>query len=310
MFGYLAVKLGRALITALLAVTFVFVVLRLSGDPALAFLGDEAPLQAVEHFNRLYGLDAPLLEQYLNYLGALLRGDFGASFRDGRAAAVVVGEVLPATLLLGGASLALAVLVGLPAGVAAALRPASLIDRVVMAFAVTGFALPNFFLGILLILVFTMRLRWLPSAGSDTWAHLVMPTLTLGTAYAGILARFVRAAMREVLTRRYILAARARGFAMGTVVRIHGLPNAALPTVTVVGLFVGGLISGAVIVETVFAWPGAGRLLIGAVEARDLPVVQFLILVVTLTMVATNLAVDLLYGLLDPRIKTGGGDAR
>lgn len=307
--SFVLLKLGRAALTALLGVTFVFVMLRLAGDPALALYGHEAPPQAVDHFNRQFGLDRPLYEQYANYLGALARGDFGVSFRDGRPAAEVVGDVLPATLLLGGLSFALAVLLGVPAGVLAAVRPGGLWDRLIMGAAVAGYALPNFFLGVLLILLFTLQLRLLPSAGSESLAHLVMPTITLGTAYAGILVRFVRAATRDALEKPFIPAARGRGFTAGQTVWRHAVPNAALPTVTVTGLLLGGLISGAVVTETVFAWPGAGRLLVTAVGLRDLPVVQLLILLVTLTMVATNLAVDLLYGLLDPRVRAGGRDA-
>ena len=301
--AFLSTKLIRALITTWLAVTFVFVMLRLSGDPALQILGVEATPQMIAHFNRLYGLEQPLWQQYLRYVQSLFQGDFGQSFRDGRDAVQVVAEAVPNTLLLMGTAFGLAVLIGIPAGILAALHRSTWIDRTVMGFAVIGFSLPNFFLGILLILLFTLHLRILPAGGSATAAHLVMPVITIGTYYAGLLARFARSSMLEVLARPYIPAARARGFTAAATMRRHALPNAAIPTVTVCGLIVGGLISGATITETVFAWPGVGRLLVGAVATRDMPVIQLIVLIVIVTMVVTNLAVDLMYGLLDPRIR-------
>ena len=304
------IKAARAMLTALLAVTFVFVMMRFAGDPAMAVYGPEVQPEVIEHFHAQFGLDQPLWSQYATYLGSLLQGEFGVSFREGRSAFEVVIGVLPATLLLGGSSLALALVIGVPFGAVAATRPGSVADRLLMGFAVTGYALPNFFLGIVLILIFTLNLRLLPSAGAGSWAHLVMPVVTLGTAYAGILARFVRAAMRDALAKPFIQAARARGFSRPAVSVRHAAPNAALPTVTVLGLLVGGVLSGSVVTETLFAWPGAGRLLVDAVAARDLPVVQLLVLMVTLSMVVVNLAVDLTYGLIDPRVRVGAGHGR
>ena len=310
--AFVSTKLFRAFVTIWLAVTFVFTILRFSGDPALQILGDEATPQMIEHFNRMFGLDQPLWQQYVNYIQSLFQGDFGQSFRDGRDAVDVVGEAIPNTLLLMGTAFVLAILIGIPAGIVAALYRNSWIDRTMMGFAVIGFSLPNFFLGILLILLFTLHWRLLPAGGSATPAHLIMPVITIGTYYAGMLARFARSSMLEVLARPYIPAARARGFTAGTTMRRHALPNAAIPTITVCGLIVGGLISGAAITETVFAWPGVGRLLIGAVAARDMPVVQLIVLIVIASMVVTNLLVDLMYGLLDPRIRlrrTAAADA-
>lgn len=297
------VKTGRALLTVLLCVSVVFVVLRLSGDPAETLLPESTPPETVAEYRARWGLDAPLPEQYVRYLAAVARGDFGRSFADNRDALGVVLERVPATLLLGGATFAVALLIGVPLGVVAALHRNTATDRAVMGFAVFGFSTPNFFLGILLILLFAMQLRWLPSSGSETWAHMVMPVLTLGTAAAGTLARFTRTAMLEVMGQPFLRTARGKGATEGYALRRHALPNAAIPIVTVVGFQLGGLIGGALVTETVFAWPGVGRLLVSAVSGRDLAVVQTVVLLVAATMVTANYLVDLAYGLLDPRIR-------
>jgi peptide/nickel transport system permease protein len=190
--------------------------------------------------------------------------------------------------------------------VLAALKRGSAIDRFAMTFAVLGYSLPNFFLGILLILVFSLQLRWLPSSGSETLWHLVMPALTLGTAHAGGIARFTRSAMLEVLNRNYMRAAKAKGVPRQRRLYRHALPNAAIPVVTHLGFRIGHLVAGAIIVETVFAWPGVGRLMISAVAARDLAVVQALVLMTALAMITANLVVDLAYGWIDPRIRLAG----
>jgi peptide/nickel transport system permease protein len=216
----------------------------------------------------------------------------------------IIAERVPWTVLLGLSAYAVAILVGVPAGIVAALRRGTALDRLVMGFAVFGFALPNFFLGILLILLFSLTLQWLPSSGTGSILHLLMPAATLGVYTAGTLARFTRSAMLEVLDKPYMRAAAAKGAPPLYRVLRHALPNAAIPIVTVIGLNLGALVGGAVVVETVFAWPGIGRLLVTAVTSRDLAVVQALVLLVAVTMVAANLAVDLLYGLLDPRIRT------
>jgi peptide/nickel transport system permease protein len=206
-------------------------------------------------------------------------------------------------LMLGLTAFALSIVVGLPMGILAALKRNTSIDRMIMAVAVFGFALPNFFFGILLILLFSLTLRWLPSSGTGTVLHLLMPAATLGLATAGTLARFTRSAMLEVLGKVYMRAAAAKGVPFTTRLIRHALPNAAIPIVTIMGLNLGALVGGAIVVETVFAWPGIGRLLVTAVSARDLAVVQALVLLISITMVLANLTVDLLYGLLDPRIR-------
>ena len=303
MLRFWLIKLIRTVITLWLVVTFAFVVLRTSGDPVVALLGADAMPDEVEHFRRLWGLDQPLIVQYFNYIGQMATGQFGMSLRDHRPVMQIIAERLPATVELGLTAFALAAIVGIPAGIVAALRRGGVLDRAIMAVAVFGFALPNFFLGILLILLFSLTWRILPSSGTGSWQHLVMPSITLATFTAGSLARFTRSAMLEVLEKPYMRAAAAKGAPFGRRVLLHAFPNAAIPIVTVVGLNLGQLVAGAIVVETVFAWPGIGRLLVVAVSQRDLAVVQGLVLVIAATMVLANLLVDLAYGLLDPRIR-------
>jgi peptide/nickel transport system permease protein len=296
-------RLTRAALTIGMVVTFAFVVLRLSGDPAQIILGADADPAAVAAFRTSWGLDQPVWLQYLHYFGAILSGDLGRSMRDGRDAMGLVLERIPATLVLTLPALAIKLALGIPAGMLAALHRNSFLDRAVMALAVAGFTVPSFVLGLLLVLVFAVQLGWLPSGGQGTWQHAVLPVITLGVGGAAVLARFTRSAMLEVLGQPFIRTASAKGVPWGAVVRGHALPNAAIPTVTIIGFMVGSLIAGAVVVESVFSWPGVGRLLVVAVANRDLAVVQCVLLLVAATMVTSNLVVDLLYGLLDPRLR-------
>jgi peptide/nickel transport system permease protein len=305
MIRFLLLRFGRALLTIVLVVTFAFVVLRLSGDPALLILNVDAPPQAVAAFRHEWGLDQPVWVQYLAYIRNVAMGDLGQSMRDGRPAAALVWERVPATLELTLPALAIKLGLGVPAGVYAALHRGSWIDRAVMAAAVAGFTVPSFVLGLVLVLVFAVQLGWLPSGGQDSWLSPVLPVITLGIGGAAILARFTRSAMLEVLGQPYIRTAQAKGVPWRAVVRGHALPNAAIPTVTIVGFMVGSLLAGAVVVESVFSWPGVGRLLVVAVSNRDLAVVQCILLLVAVTMVSANLVVDLLYGVLDPRLRSG-----
>ena len=306
MLRFLVLRLARALLTIALVVSFAFVVLRLSGDPALLIMSVDAPPEAVAAFRRAWGLDEPLWRQYLSYFGAIASGDLGRSMRDGRDAIVLVGERIPATLALTVPALLIKLGLGIPAGIHAALHRNSWSDRLVMLLAVAGFTVPSFVLGLLLVLVFAVQLGWLPSGGQDSWRHAVLPIITLGVGGAAVLARFTRSAMLEVLGQSYIRTASAKGVPWAQVVRNHALPNAAIPTVTIIGFMVGSLIAGAVVVESVFSWPGVGRLLVVAVANRDLAVVQCSLLLVAATMVSANLVVDLLYGALDPRLRRGG----
>ncbi len=304
MLRFVAIRLFRSLLTIALVVTFAFVVLRLSGDPAMLIMSVDAPPEAIAAFRKAWGLDEPLWAQYLSYFSAILHGDLGRSMRDGRDAIVLVGERIPATLALTVPALAIKLGIGIPAGVHAALHRDSWSDRLVMLGAVAGFTIPSFVLGLLLVLIFAVQLGWLPSGGQDTWRHAVLPVITLGAGGAAVLARFTRSATLEVLGQLYIRTASAKGLSWGRVVRSHALPNAAIPTVTIVGFMVGSLIAGAVVVESVFSWPGVGRLLVVAVANRDLAVVQCILLLVAATMVTANFVVDLLYGFLDPRLRT------
>lgn len=306
---YVFVKLLRAAATIWLVVTFVFFVLRLSGDPVGQLLPDDVDQRTIDFYRAAWGLDEPLLVQYGRYLEAMLRGDFGISFRNNLDAFDLVMERLPKTALLGGTALLLALTFAIPLGIWAALHKNTVVDQIIMGGAVFGFSIPNFFLGILLILVFSLQLRWLPSSGSGTLAHLVMPAITLATTFGAQIARYTRSAMIDVANRAYMRTAEAKGAGHTRTLYVHALPNAAIPIVTITGMKLGELLGWAVVTETVFAWPGLGRLLTNAVANRDLAVVQCIMLVLAATMVAANLLVDLAYGWLDPRVRGGGREA-
>ena len=303
MLRYLAGRLLRAILTILLVITFVFFVLHLSGDPAMMILSADAPPEAIKAFRAAWGLDRPLWEQYLAYIAHALQGDLGNSMRDGRPAIQLVLERVPATLAITVPAFALKLLIGIPAGIYAALHRNSLADRLTMMLSVAGFTVPSFVLALVLVLVFSVQLGWLPSAGSDKPTSAILPIVTLGVAGAAILARFTRSAMLEVLGQPYIRAASAKGVEWRRVISRHALPNAAIPTVTIIGFMIGSLVAGAVVVESVFAWPGVGRLLVSAVANRDLAVVQAILMVIAAWMVAANFTVDIAYGWLDPRVR-------
>lgn len=310
MLRYLVSRLLRAALTIAAVVTFSFLVLRASGDPALLILSPDAPPEALEAFRASWGLDRPLWEQYLAYFGNAATGNLGMSMRDRRPAVDIVFERVGATLALTLPAFALKLGLGIPAGVYAALHRNSLADRVTMLFSVVGYTVPSFVLALVLVLVFGVQLGWLPSGGNDTWLHAILPVITLGLAGAAILARFTRSAMLEVLGQPYIRAAMAKGLPWRRVVWEHALPNAAIPTVTIIGFMLGSLIAGAVVVESVFSWPGIGRLLVVAVANRDLAIVQTILLLVASTMVCANLLVDLAYGWIDPRLRTQGATVK
>jgi peptide/nickel transport system permease protein len=297
------VRAIRLLATLLIVCIAVFFMMRLSGDPISMLAGPDAPPEVLEQLRAKWGLDQPWPQQLLSFFVNAAHGDFGMSLRNNVPAMDLFLARLPATLLLGFSSLTLSIIVGVPLGIIAAVRQNSSLDRFVMSMSVLGFSLPNFFLGILFILLFSLYLHWLPSFGSGTLAHLVMPTITLGLSSAGAMARFSRSCMLDVLNQPYMAAARARGIRWQRRTIIHALPNASIPLVTILGLRLGDLVAGAIIVETVFAWPGVGRLLATSVANRDLPVVQVIVIATAFTMVIANLAVDILYGWLDPRVR-------
>ncbi|MBB3388107.1 peptide/nickel transport system permease protein [Rhizobium sp. BK275] len=304
MIRFVLVRLFRAMLTIMAVVTFAFVVLRMSGDPATVMLGPDVPKEAVDAFRRAWGLDQPLWIQYLAYLKSIFTGDFGVSMRDKASALDLVLERVPATLQLTIPALILKLVFGIPSGVYAALHRQSFSDRGVILLAVLGFTIPSFVMGLLLVLVFSVILGWLPSGGQDTWVHGILPTLTMSIGGIGILARFSRSAMIEVMGQPYIRTASAKGLTWRDVVWNHALPNAAVPIVTIVGFMVGSLIAGAVVVESIFSWPGIGGLLVVSVTNRDLAVVQCILLIIAVAMVVSNLVVDLLYGWLDPRLRS------
>lgn len=309
MFGFVASRVARAALTIGFVVTFAFVVLRLSGDPAMLIMSVDAPPEAIEAFRKAWGLDRPIWEQYAAYAAKALSGDFGNSMRDGRPAIDLVLERVPMTLAITIPAFLIKIGLGIPAGIFAALHRNSALDRLTMTVSVAGFTVPSFVLALLLVLVFSVQLGWLPSSGSESWRHAILPIVTLGVAGAAVLARFTRSAMLEVLGQPYIRTASAKGVPWRRVVSGHALPNAAIPTVTIVGFMIGSLIAGAVVVESVFAWPGVGRLLVASVANRDLAVVQAILLAIAISMVAANLAVDIAYGWLDPRLRRGRAHA-
>ncbi|ASY80633.1 ABC transporter permease [Pectobacterium polaris] len=293
----------RAVVTVFLAVTFTFVMLRISGDPMTSLLGVETPPQVIDILRQQWGLDRPVSEQYFTYLGRIVTGDFGTSLRSGQDALAMIMEKIPATLRLMAASLILALAVGIPLGIVAAQYRGGVIDRAVIGLAVLTHSIPTFLTGILLIQLFAVQLRILPSGGGATLAHMVMPALAIGLYNAGVIARFVRSSVLEVIGLRYILAARAKRVSeWGLIVR-HVMPNAALPLLTLFGFLLGGMIGGSAVIEAVFAWPGVGLLLINSVAARDVAVVQAIVILITVAMVSANLFVDFLHVMIDPRLR-------
>lgn len=288
----------------------VFVVLRLAGDPVQAYLGadnseitqvSEAQLAAIRE--RL-GLDDPLVIQYVKHVGNMLRGDFGSSFiYQGRPALELLRERLPATATMAFAALAVAVLISLPLGIIAALNRNRAADTFANFFSVLGDAMPNFWLGIMLILLFAVQLRWLPVSGSDGWRNVILPALTLGTSLAALLTRLMRNSLLDVLNLDYIRTAHAKGLRPVTVLFRHALRNAVLSYVTMLGLAVPGLLGGSVITERIFAWPGVGSLFISALSGRDMAIIQAVVVFSSLLVILSNLLVDILYTVIDPRIQ-------
>ncbi len=283
--------------------TIVFVVMRLSGDPIVLILPPDAPTAEVFRVRREMGLDEPLWVQYLVFLRNAVRGDFGQSIHFRQPALGVALERIPATIQLAVTAFALAVVVAVPVGIVAAVRRFSLWDHLGMFLALLGQSVPTFFLGILLLLVFAVWFPLLPIGGTGTPAHLIMPAVTLGAFAMASIARLTRSAMLEVLSQDYIRTARAKGLKEITVILRHGFRNALIPVVTIMGLQFGTLLGGAVVTETIFAWPGIGRLAIQSIFNRDYPVVQATVFLAAVAFVAVNFVVDLFYAVLDPRIR-------
>jgi ABC-type dipeptide/oligopeptide/nickel transport system permease component len=301
---YLARRLLLTVPVLLGVATLVFALIHfIPGDPARAILGDVASEADIAQLRGQLGLDRPLAVQYVTFLGGLLRADLGTSLRTGSPVASQIVERIPATFELALAAMAVALAMAIPLGIAAAVWQGTAIDHTAMTLSLTGVSMPNFWLGPLLAIVFGVQLGWLPVSGRGGLEHLVLPAISLGAALAAVLARMTRAALADQLRQPYVLAARARGLSRARAVLLHAFPNSLIPIVTLAGLQIGVVLTGAVITETIFAWPGIGRLLVQSIGFRDYPMVQGCILLIAVTYVGVNLIVDLLYGVLDPRIR-------
>jgi peptide/nickel transport system permease protein len=309
---YVLGRILQALVISLATSVVVFLILRLiPGDPALALAGFDPTPETVAAIRQSLGLDQPLLVQYVQWMGNVLHGDLGSSYINRHPVLELIQNSVPATLQLAVGGTLCAVLVGIPLGVAAAVRPNSLLDAAVSTYMTLGYAVPNFLLGILFMLVFALWLGWLPPGGRIDllanpeigWKFLVLPVAALAVPLSSVLARFQRAAMREVLKEDYVRTARAKGLGRTFILTRHALPNAALPVLTVLGIQFGQLLGGAVIVESVFAWPGIGRLLLQSVINRDYIVIQGVLLIMAGLFVLVNLLVDLAYAAVDPRVR-------
>ena len=303
MLRYLIRRLLQALLVVFGVSIVSFGMMFLSGDPASAMAGDNWTRQQIEEFRQQMGFDRPWYVQYGDFLTDAVRGDFGTSLRQHRPVFELVKDRLPATLQLTGAALAISVTLSIPIGVLSATRRNSVWDRLAMLFAMAGQSMPVFWVATMLILIFGVKLQWLPVAGKGGWEHLVLPASALGLFSVARNARVIRSSMLEVLGQDYVRTARAKGLRGRVVVMRHAFRNALLPIITLFGLDVGHLLSGAVITETIFAWPGIGRLTVDAVFGKDLPLVQAAVVILAATFVLVTLAVDLLYGVLDPRVR-------
>ncbi|MBI3490467.1 MAG: ABC transporter permease [Acidobacteria bacterium] len=284
--------------------TLVFSLIHLvPGDPVQAMLGESAAPQDVAELRGRLGLDRPLYAQYGAFLKGVVTGNWGTSLRTNQAVTSAIAERMPATVELAAVAMAVAMLVAIPLGIIAAVNAGSSVDHVATTVALVGISVPGFWLGPLLAIVFSVVLGWLPVSGRGTLAHLVLPAITLGAPLAAVLARVTRASVVEELRELYVLVARARGVSHARAVVRHAFRNSLIPVVTVLGLQFGAVLTGAVITETIFSWPGVGRLLIQSISFRDYPLVQGCILLIAVTYVAMNLLTDLMYGLVDPRIR-------
>jgi peptide/nickel transport system permease protein len=302
--AYVLRRVVRGVFTLWLVVTIVFVALRLSGDPATLLLSDSATAEDIANLREKLGLNQPLPVQYVTFFSKVIfQGDLGQSILRRQPASQVVAERVNATLTLALAAFFLSLAIGLPAGLLAAVRRGTVLDRVAMVGALLGQVTPGFFLGTILVLVVGLWLRLLPTSGNATWWHLMLPAVTLSAYGAASIARLSRSALLEVIHKEYMRTAYAKGLSEWVAISRHAFRNAAIPIVTVIGIHLGNLLSGAVATEVVFAWPGVGRLAVTSIFQRDYPVVQAVVLIVAGLYVVLNLTVDVLYGWLDPKIR-------
>lgn len=300
---YVVRRVLQAVTVMIGALILSFILLRIvPGDPAVLMLPETATPEEIAQMRESLGVNEPLSTQFLVYLKQVVTGDFGLSFRRQTPALPLTLRYLPATFLLATASLVLTILISIPLGILAALKQNGWLDNMVGVVALLGQSMPTYWLGILLILLFSVQLRVLPTSGYGEWRHLILPAVTLAFSQVALVTRLTRSNLLEVVRQDYIRTARAKGLAQRTVIFNHALKNALIPVVTVLGLQVGNVLGGAIITETVFAWPGAGSLLVSSIGFRDYPVVQVMVLISAAVFVVINLAVDLFYVLLDPRI--------
>jgi ABC-type dipeptide/oligopeptide/nickel transport system permease component len=304
--GAYALRRIAEAVPTLLGITIVtFLFMRVGGDPATLVLGETATREAVASYRQEHGLDRPIVEQYIKYMTGVVRGDLGTSVRYQAPVSRILIDRLPATAELGLVAVALAVVIGIPLGILTGVRSLGAFGALLRSVPLLAQAVPGFFLGLVLIMLFSVRLQWLPTGGRGSVAHLVLPALTLAALMVALIMRMTRSSLRDVLRQDYVRTARAKGLGQVSVIFRHALRNALIPVVTVVGLQAAALFSGAVVTETVFAWPGVGRLLVQSVYSRDLPMVQAIVLFGTASVVSMNLAIDLAYALIDPRTRYG-----
>lgn len=304
MIGFLLRRLSYGLLAVFILTVLVFVGVRISGDPVALMFQAGVPTEAeIKDITHHLGLDQPYLVQYLRFIKQIVVFDLGKSYHTNQDVSRMISDRLGATLILAACSMLIAVLIAFPIGIISALKRGSLLDFFGQVFAVSGISLPNFWLGIMFILYFAVYLGWFPPSGFEGPQYIILPAFTQGLISSGFLARLVRSSMLDVMRQNYIVTAQAKGITQWKVVIFHGLRNALIPTVTFFGLQFGVLLGGTVIIEQVFSWPGIGRMLIIAISQRDFPVIQGTILFLAIMMVLINLIVDLLYGILDPRIR-------
>ena len=301
--GYILKRLFHSIFVLVGISMVVFIILHLTGDPAALLMPMDATPEQVAQYRQEMGFNDPIILQYWRFFKGTLRGDFGMSFRHDQPALELVMERMPATIQLTFAAMVIALLVAIPVGIFSAIRRNSLLDHIGMTGALLGQSTPVFWLGVMLILVFSVTLQWFPSSGRGEIQNLVLPAVTLGMFTMARTARMMRSSMLEVLGQEYMKTAKAKGLNPGMVILKHALKNAAIPVVTIIGMELGTLLGGAVITETIFAWPGVGRLAVQAIYNRDYPVVQAAVFLLASIFVLVNLVVDLLYTYLDPRVK-------
>jgi len=303
--GYILKRLFHSIFVLVGISLVVFIILHLTGDPAALLMPMDATPEQVAQFRKEMGFTDPIIVQYWRFFKGTLRGDFGQSFRHSQPALDLVMERMPATIQLTAAAMVIALVVAIPVGIISAIRRNSILDHIGMTGALLGQSTPVFWLGIMLILIFSVTIQWFPSSGRGEIQHLVLPAITLGMFTMARTARMMRSSMLEVMGQEYMKTAKAKGLSPGMVILKHALKNAAIPVVTIIGMELGTLLGGAVITETIFAWPGVGRLAVQAIYNRDYPVVQAAVFLLASIFVLVNLIVDLMYTYLDPRVKLG-----